>query len=181
MFGALVVGLVLALPGLAAADQNDPRLDSLFGALKRESDPVKIHLLEAQIWTTWLETDSPTVELLLRQGLEAMSLNRFEKSLEHLNSVVELAPDFAEGWNKRATVLFLMGRYPQSLADVDKTLALEPRHFGALSGLGLISNALGADKEALDAFERALEVNPHLRHARAEVERLKKKIKGERI
>ena len=145
----LVAGLAVAP---AAADQNDPRLDSLFGQLQAAPSPLQASLVEAQIWSTWLQTESPTVNLLMRQGLEAMSLNRYQDSLDILSNVVEIVPDYAEGWNKRATVLFLMQRYRDSIVDVERTLTLEPRHFGALSGLGLIYNALGEEAKALDAW-----------------------------
>ena len=138
-------------------------------------------MVEAQVWSTWLESESPTVTLLMRRALEAMSQNRYQDSLDILANIVEIAPDYAEGWNKRATVLFLMQRYRESIKDVERTLALEPRHFGALSGLGLIYTALDQEAKALTAFERALAVNPHLRHAEAEVKRLKKKVRGEKI
>ncbi len=178
---ALVCFWLAILPQPVQADQKDPRLDKLFGQLQQVSSPVEANLVEAQIWTVWLETDSDTINLLMQRALEAMSLNKFQASLETLSSIVKIAPDFAEGWNKRATVLYLMDRHEESIQDVEKTLVLEPRHFGALSGLGLIYNQLGDEAKALDAFERALAVNPHIPLAQSEVKRLKKKIKGEKI
>ena len=178
LVAALVAGLFV---GRAVADQTDPRLDGLFGQLQAAASSLESLMLEARIWSTWLQTESPTIDLLMRQALEAMSLDRYQDSFDILSKVVEIAPDYAEGWNKRATVLFLMRRYGESIEDVERTLALEPRHFGALSGLGLIHNALDDDARALAAFERALAVNPHLRHARAEVKRLRKKVRGEKI
>lgn len=165
----------------AAADQNDPRLDVLFAQLKSASDVGQTASLEGQIWGIWLENDSPTISLLMHRTLVSMNEGRLDDCLDVLDEMVELAPEFAEAWNKRATVLYLMDRYEESLADVFKTLELEPRHFGALSGMGLIYNALGNDAKALEAFERALEVNPHIPLAESEVKRLKKKVRGEKI
>jgi len=181
----LVRALILILLGLAAvpvmADQNDPRLDLLFARLKQAQSVPEAKAIEGQIWSTWLESDSATVRLLLHRTLQAMNEGRLKDSLQILDNLVQIAPDFAEGWNKRATVLYLLDRYKESLADVERTLDLEPRHFGALSGRGLIHNQLGEDGKALEAFERALEVHPQLPHARGEVKRLKKKVRGERI
>jgi len=180
-FAACLLLLGAVWPTLAAADQNDPRLDTLFAALKASSSPREAATFEGQIWALWLENDSPTVSLLMRRTLESMNEGRLDDSLEVLNEMVVLAPEFAEAWNKRATVLYLMQRFEESLEDVDRTLELEPRHFGALSGMGLIHNALGNESEALEAFERALEVNPHIPLADSEVKRLKKKVRGEKI
>ena len=176
-----IAALLLGLSQPAAADQNDPRLDVLFAQLKASADAREAATFEGQIWGIWLQTESPTISLLMRRTLVAMNQGRLAESLEALDEMVVLAPDFAEAWNKRATVLYLMQRYEESLADVGKTLALEPRHFGALSGLGLIHNALGNDAKALSAFERALEVHPHIPMAKGEVKRLKKKVRGEKI
>ena len=115
------------------------------------------------------------------RAVYSMGENKFDAALEILHSVVVVAPDYAEGWNKRATVYFLMGRYEESIADVERTLSLEPRHFGALSGLGLIYSHLEDNASALDAYERALKANPHLDQAKTEVKRLRSKVKGERI
>jgi tetratricopeptide (TPR) repeat protein len=113
--------------------------------------------------------------------LKAMGKQKFGEALELLNTIVVIAPDYAEGWNKRATVYFLLGQYQNSIADIETTLDLEPRHFGALSGLGQIYMRLEEFASALDAYERALLVNPHLGHAEKVVERLRKKVKGENI
>ena len=176
----LIVGM-LALPTAAVADQNDSRLDELFGALQVVKTPHEARMVERVIWGVWLESGSATVDLLMKQVLQAMNEERLDDALEVLDTVVELKPDYAEGWNKRATVYFLLGRYPESISDVDRTLDLEPRHFGALSGLGMIFSQLDDDPRALDAYERALMVNPHLPGAKAAVERLRKTVRGDKI
>lgn len=173
--------LAAALAGPAMADQNDERLDKLFDALLAAGSPQEAQLPEQMIWSVWLDSDSPTVDLLMKKGVAAMHEGEVEPALAMFNAVVELAPDYAEGWNKRATLYFLMGRFEDSLADCERTLKLEPRHFGALSGLGTIYLELGQDAKALDAYRRALAVHPQLPRERAEVERLTKKVRGDRI
>jgi tetratricopeptide (TPR) repeat protein len=173
--------LLLGLAGAAAADQKDPRLETLFEMLKASTSPREAATFEGEIWSLWLRHDSATVSLLMGRTLQAMNEGRLADSLEILDEMVVLAPDFAEAWNKRATVLYLMQRFEASLRDVEKTLALEPRHFGALSGKGLIYNALGDDAKALEAFEKTLEIVPHSEFAQSEVKRLTKKVRGEKI
>ncbi len=180
LFG-LLLALAITWTNGARADQNDPRLDGLFVELHETDNPHKARLIERSIWGVWLASKSPTLELLMGRVVKAMGTQKFGEALALLNTIVTIAPDYAEGWNKRATVYFLMGQYQQSIADVERTLDLEPRHFGALSGLGLIYNRLKQDADALDAYERALKVNPHLGHAEKEVERLSPKVKGKNI
>jgi len=179
--------LVLLLPltfgraGGAWADQTDPRLDQLFVHLQDVETAAQARSVEQLIWNVWLESESPTLRLLMGRVAAAMGQQNFIAALKILDSVVAIAPNYAEGWNKRATVYFLLGQYEASMTDVERTLALEPRHFAALSGLGLIYTQLKDNAAALDAYERALTVNPHLMQARAEVKRLRRKVKGENI
>ena len=176
----MVWGSVMGSGG-ARADQTDPRLGDLFGKLHALEDPRQARISEQLIWGVWLESKSPTLQLLMGRVIKAMAQRKLAQALELLHSVVAVAPDYAEGWNKRATVYFMMGDYKASIADVERTLDLEPRHFGALSGLGLIYTRLKDNAGALEAYERALLVNPHLGQAKAEIKRLKRKVKGEEI
>jgi tetratricopeptide (TPR) repeat protein len=181
-FRILALILAVSFTALAArADQTDPRLDGLFVELHETDNPHKARLIERSIWNVWLYSKSPTLELLMGRVVNAMGKQKFGEALELLNTVVTIAPKYAEGWNKRATVYYLLGQFQASIADVERTLDLEPRHFGALSGLGLIYNRLNREAPALDAFERALTVNPHLEQAEAEVQRLRGKVKGKSI
>jgi tetratricopeptide (TPR) repeat protein len=175
---ALALAL-LALP--AAARQDDPKLTELFDRLGKVDDGPAAKAMEAAIWSLWMHSGSDTVDLLLRRGTAAMSAGDHETALKLFDSVVKLDPNFAEGWNKRATLYFLMSDYPSSVADIERTLALEPRHFGALSGLGMIELELGREREALAAFEKALAVNPHLPGVKDQAAKLKKKLEGNKI
>jgi len=179
LLATLAVALSLATP--AAARQDDARLDDLFSALVATDDGQKAQGIEAEIWAIWMESGNPEIDRLLTTGTEAMAKRRFDDALDAFNAVIAADPDFAEGWNKRATLYYLMGRYRESTADVERTLALEPRHFGALSGMGLIASALGDDKAALGWFERALAVNPHMPVVRLRVKLLRKRLGGEPI
>jgi len=178
----LSMALLLAALGISAgpanADQKDSRLDGLFEQLKTSTTEREAAILELSIWQIWSETENDDAALLFRRGLEAMAAGDAEAALPFFTEVTKRAPDFAEGWNKRATVLFMMGDYAASVADVEQTLVLEPRHFGALSGLGLINLALGRDAAALKAFEAALSIHPHLPGAQKFVKELKAKLAG---
>ncbi len=178
---ALFLPLTFWSAPAAWADQTDPRLDQLFVHLHDVDTSEQARLVEQLIWGVWLESKSPTLKLLMGRVVTAMGQQKFDDALDILHSVVAIAPNYAEGWNKRATVYFLLGRYEESIADVEHTLTLEPRHFGALSGLGMIYTYLKDNASALDAYERALKVNPHLGQAKTEVKRLRRKVKGENI
>lgn len=162
----------------AAADQNDPRMDDLFARLKATGDPGEAHQVEQTIWFIWSRSASAGASLMLRQGVQYMNEGKHDAAQDNFDAVVELAPDFAEGWNKRATVRYLMGDYDGSIEDIKRTLALEERHFGALSGLGLIYDSLDEKKAALEAFRAALEINPHMESIRNRVKELAKEVEG---
>lgn len=172
----LVSLALLAAP--ARADQTDSRLEGLFEQLKDAQTTREGALLEAAVWQIWGETDEDDAAFLYRRGLDAMSNDLPEDAIGFFSDAIKRAPDFAEAWNKRATVLYVMGDYQRSVADVEQTLALEPRHFGALAGLGLINLALGRDAAALRAFEAALKVHPQQPGLRAKVKELRGKLGG---
>lgn len=176
------LALMLALSPLpAAADQTDPRLAALFDILKETRNPIEAQIAEQQIWSLWMVSNDDTVNLLMARGVDAMSAQDLKTAFEVFTDMIEIAPEFAEGWNKRATVLYMLGAYPESIADIDRTLELEPRHFGALSGLGLCNVELEHDEAALDAFQRALTLNPHMDSVRANAELMQRKIDGKAI
>ena len=154
--------ILLLLFSFANADQNDSRLVELFRSLKSTENLSKASVFESKIWNIWMEHQNPEVERAMFQGLEALKLQLFEKAFGHFSLLIKLAPNYAEGWNKRATVLYLLGRFRESEADVMRTLELEPRHFGALSGQGLIRIALEDWRGAIYFLESALKINPHM-------------------
>jgi tetratricopeptide (TPR) repeat protein len=157
------------------ADQKDPRLKGLFERLRASGDPVEAKAAEFAIWQIWTEAGDPAIDSLMTLGIQAMQSGNIAGAYGLFDAVIKQAPGFAEGWNKRATVLYMAGQYDASAADVEKTLALEPRHFGALSGLGLINMARERDDDAVKAFEAALEVHPHLTGPRANIEAIRRK------
>jgi len=156
-------------------------LDFLFGALKAAPDEASAKHVEARIWAIWLQTPSDTVALLMTRAKVAMAAQNSDVALQLLDAVIRLRPDYVEGWNRRATLYYLRNDYAHSLADIEQVLAREPRHFGALAGLGMIMQELGDEKRALDAFRKALAVNPHIDKVPELVKTLSEKVEGRDI
>mgnify|MGYP001286727576 FL=1 len=154
--------VLLFLGSSITADQNDPRLEVLFKDLKTSQSMKKASSIELQIWKIWMEHRNPKAKSSMFLGIAAMNNQQFGKALGHFGLLTEIEPDFAEGWNKRATVFYLLGRFNESQEDVERTLKLEPRHFGALSGLGLIRMELRDWPGAISALEAALRLHPHM-------------------
>ena len=135
-------------------------------AALRGPDPVLAARAEAALWEIWCRSGVPEIDRLLRQGIEAMERRELEDAIALFGRIIERAPDFAEGWNKRATARYVAEDYPGAVADCEETLARNPNHFGALSGQGLCHVELGQFNEAADVFRRTLAVHPHLGSAR---------------
>lgn len=165
----------------ASADQNDPRLDDLFLRLKNATSMAEAAPIETVIWQIWTEHDNAGFNNQMLIGIQQMSRNALPAALATFNQLVEEAPDFAEAWNKRATIYYLMGNYPASEADIVKTLQLEPFHFGALSGRGQVLLAQNRFEAARNAFSTALEVNPNLPGAKASIEAINNYLRGTAI
>jgi tetratricopeptide (TPR) repeat protein len=204
---AILIAAALAVPAAALA-QDDPKvipptkqkklpeapsklpkvgadrtrgLDFLFGALKAAPDEASAKHVEARIWAIWLQTPSDTAALLMLRAKAAMEAQQAQVALKLLDALVKLRPDYVEGWNRRATLYYLQNDYVHSLADIQQVLVREPRHFGALAGLGMIMQDLGDDKRALEAFRRALAINPHLEKVPELVKTLTEKVEGRDI
>jgi len=137
-------------------------LDSLFGRLHESRNEDESKIIAAAIWKLWRHSGSPSADLLLVQGRKAMHTHAFPQALAIFDTVIEIRPQFAEAWNERATTYFLMRRFDESLADIKQVLKLEPRHFGALAGRGMILKEMGKKREALQAFRRALAIYPEM-------------------
>ena len=177
---AVVLGLGAAsLP--ARADQTDPQLNFLFQQLYDAPDANAANRFEVNILRVLAQSGSATSDLLLQRGTDAMNRGEYEASLTTLNSLIKLQPNFAEAWNRRATLYFLMGRLDASIADIQKTLTLEPRHWGAWSGLGRIYIIMNKRDLAVRAFERALAVNPRLVGERRFLDAVRKMDGGREI
>jgi len=164
----------------ASADKTKG-LDFLFGALKAAPDEASARHVEARIWAQWLQTPSDTTALLMMRSKAAMEAQQNDVALKLLDAVVKLRPDYVEGWNRRATLYYITKDYDRSLKDIEQVLVREPRHFGALTGLGKIMQDIGDEKRALDAFRKALAVNPHLENVPELVKTLTEKVEGRDI
>jgi tetratricopeptide (TPR) repeat protein len=156
-------------------------LDFLFGALKAAPDEASAKHVEARIWALWMQTPSDTAALLMMRAKAAMDAQQIDVALKLLDATVKLRPDYVEAWNRRATLYYLQNDYAHSLQDIEQVLVREPRHFGALAGLGMIMQDLGDEKRALDAFRKALAVNPHLEKVPELVKTLSEKVEGRDI
>ena len=176
--------LILILCGNILADSKDKdvELNQLFEQLKK-SDDISIALeIEMKIWSIW--SKHPTQEKLtqsLSKGSELMAEGELESAYKIFSTIIDSAPNWAEGWNKRATVFYLMGKYRDSLNDIDKVLNLESRHFGALSGQGLVQIKLGNYEKAIKSYQAVQKIYPSIRAAKVMIPQLRKLIKDEAI
>lgn len=168
-------------PPAEAADAAPPSLDTLFERLRREASPERAERIAAEIQAAWAAKDGATVELLMGWAGEAVAARDHGAALDLYEQVMIIAPHFAEAFNARATLNFLLEEYGRSLADIEQTLAREPRHFGALLGLGAILEEMGRDAAALDAYTRVLAVYPALRPAQDAAARLSAKVRGQAL
>ena len=170
----LAAALLLSLT--AAADQNDQRLAPLFETLKTTGDPVTARAAEVEIWRIWIDSGDSDIDALMVEGVVAMNNARLADAITIFGEITERAPALAEGWNKRATANFLNENYAASVRDIQTTLALEPRHFGAISGMGLIFLTRGDETGALAAFEAVVAIHPNSPGARQRIEELRKRV-----
>jgi tetratricopeptide (TPR) repeat protein len=189
-----------ALPALAEAIDPDPKpvgppsvlprtqrgdkaqnLDRLFEALKVAPDDDSAKYVENRIWAVWVASNSDTANLLMTRAKTAADGKDYDLAIKLLNAVIDIKPDFVEAWNRRATVYYTKKDFGRALADIQEVLAREPRHFGALSGLGIILQELGDDKRALEVFRRALTIHPRLERIPDLVKKLSDKIDGRDI
>jgi tetratricopeptide (TPR) repeat protein len=175
-----IVGPPDKLPKVSRADRLH-NLDFLFGALKAAPDEATAKAVEERIWAVWVSSRSDTTMLLMSRVKTALETKDVDLALKLLDGIVKIKPDYIEGWNRRATLYYMKKDYRRSLADIREVLKREPRHFGALSGLGLILQDLGDEKQALEVYRRALAVYPRLQRIPDLVKTLKEKVEGRDI
>ncbi len=152
-------------------------LDDLFDRLK-SADEASAGRIEREIWNEWSKSGSPTMDLLLQRGRDALGAGKTQEAIEHLTALTDHAPDFAEGFNARATAYYQAGEFGPAVADIARVLTLNPRHFGALSGLASMYEALNNKPRALDIYRAALAIHPHLAGVSSAIERLEKDVAG---
>ncbi len=180
-FALLILLAFLSHPSPAPAAQDDGRLDRLFERLRITADAGEASNLEAKIWRIWLRSSKPEASALMAGGICRMDGGELAKARDTFAEITRFAPKFAEGWNKLATVDYLLRDYNASALGIARTLGLEPRHFGALSGLGLVNMALGRPGRALKSFREALKIHPHMQGVRSNIKWLQKRLKEEEI
>ncbi|MBV9632899.1 MAG: tetratricopeptide repeat protein [Xanthobacteraceae bacterium] len=156
-------------------------LEFLLGALKVAPDETSAKAIEDRIWALWQASGSDTVDLLMTRVKQASDAGNYDLALRLLDAIIEIRPEFVEAWNRRATIFFLKKDYSDSLSDIEHVLTKEPRHFGALAGLGTILEEVGDDKHALEAYRKALAVHPHLKGVAEHVKALTDKVEGRDI
>ncbi len=157
------------------------RLDTLFKALKTAPDDETAKAIELRIWATWMVSPSDTANLLMQRVRAAIGDKDLKLATRLLDAIIKIRPSYVEAWNQRATIEYTERRYGAAINDISQVLKREPRHFGALSGLGMIYQQIGDDKEALEAYRQALKVYPRLPKVPDLVKELTEKVEGRDI
>lgn len=165
--------MVLATPGFG----QTAKLDGLFDRLKT-ADAQASGNIEHEIWIEWSKSGSAAMDLLLERGRAAMGAGDMALAVEHFTALIDHAPDFAEGWNARATAYYQMGQIGPSMADIGKTLQLNPRHFGALAGFAMILEELDRKAQALEVWRAVQSIHPHASGVSDALDRLTADLQG---
>lgn len=169
------------LPGAPQPFELAKDLDGLFDQLAKTRDQKRAERISSRIWEEWQTSDSRSIDLLTTWARSASGRKRFGAALDLLDQVIALRPDYAEGFNQRATLHYMMQSYGKSISDIERTLALEPRHYGALSGLASIFEQIGDKERALETWYRVLAIYPALKNAQDAVIRLEEELTGDGI
>ncbi len=193
LIAALLLSTAFGPPSLAQAGASESvaldapadgkaakGVDALIAELRRERDPEAANRLTEEILANWNASGSATVDLVMQWALAAATEKRNAAALDFLDQAIVLRPDFVGAWNQRATLHYTMGNYRKAVSDLNRVLALEPRHFGALAGLAAILGERGSEEMALKAWERYLEIYPADRQAQEFVTKLSEKLAGSR-
>ncbi len=178
LYNCALAAIVACFP--LVADAQDRRVDELLDRLATP-DLRNWDVVEQEIYMLWSRSGSPTADYLLRRGREAMEAGDLDAAYNHFTALTDHAPDFAEGWNARATMFFQSNRYGPSIADIQRVLALEPRHFGALQGLGIMLEEMGEYETALRAFREASAIHPHRQDVRDAISRIEQRLEGQAL
>ncbi len=165
----------------STVDATKSQLDKLFERLAAARDAEEANGIASLIERRWLRSGSDTADLLMNRALTAANDKDHALAVELLDRVVTLEPNWAEAWNKRATVFFMMGDFDRAVLDVRRTLSLEPRHFGAWAGLGIIFQSSDDDKRALEAFRKAIAIHPFVGNVKSYIEKLAPDVDGRDI
>jgi tetratricopeptide (TPR) repeat protein len=177
IFGIVAITITAFVP--AFADQNDPQLDDLFNALQASPSKTQAANLVLEIWTRWdNHPDDPLANRQMTKGIKLMNSGHLDAAEAVFSRIINKHPNFAEAWNKRATVRFFLGNDNGSAGDILQVIKLEPRHFGALSGLGMIRVRVGDLQGALKAYQAAQRINPYLPQIETIIDQLSQKLKG---
>jgi tetratricopeptide (TPR) repeat protein len=174
------VGPPKKLPSVGHGDRTHS-VDFLFGALKAAPDDETAKAIEQRIWALWIQSRSDTATLLMTRVQKAIEGKDLELAIKLLDAIVKIKPDYIEAWNRRATIYYMKKDYGHSISDIREVLKREPRHFGALTGLGLILQDIGDDKQALEVYRRALAVYPRIERVPDLVKTLTEKVEGRDI
>ncbi|AWM26425.1 hypothetical protein N181_15660 [Sinorhizobium fredii USDA 205] len=167
-------------PETASLATSKQRLDALFMDLKKERDENEARELADRIRLEWQDSGSATVNLLMQSADKAITDDKKPVALDILDQVIALAPNYVEGWNRRATLHFQMGNYRKSMSDIYRVLAIEPRHFGAIAGMATMLEAAGKNELAMRAWQQFLDVYPSDRKAQEQFGELAEKLAGSR-
>ena len=191
LLAAVQAAPVFAEPGswveppktLPKPQRGDPKhnLDFLFQALKVAPDDTTARAIENRIWALWQVSRSDTANLLMLRARRAIEEKDTDLAITLLDAIVKIRPDYVEAWNRRATIYYQKKDYGNALANIGEVLKREPRHFGALSGLGLILQDIGEEKQALEVYRRALAIDPRLERIPDLVKELTVKVEGRDI
>ncbi len=157
------------------------KLDGLFRDLKVARSESEGLALEEQIVGIWLDSGDARIDQQMDWAITAMDVGAYDLALQYLNTIIANKPTYVEGWNKRATLYFIVGRLDESLNDIAETLKLEPRHFGAIAGKGMVMMRKGDYQKAIDAYKEALAIDPQLTQIQVEVYMLESKLRDQRI
>lgn len=180
-FHNVILAAVLPFFGLLSpVGAQTAALDDLFAKLLM-ADEQASQRIEQDIWREWSKSGSPAMDLLLQRGRDAMAAGDTDAAIEHLTALIDHAPDFAEGWNARATAYFQAGELGPSISDIGHVLTLNPKHFGALAGLGMIFEQLEKPEKALEVYKAALAIHPHLAGVLESVKRLDAAAAGQEL